>query len=56
MSKPLTPMSFLELTKSSRCFGDIIQLVRNDKVEDPTQRYSSPDGITVTWYGNTPET
>ena len=44
------------MSKKNKCFGDVIELLYDPTESDATKRYSTPPGIEVTYYGNTPET
>lgn len=51
----LSPLAFLTLTNNT-CFGNIIKVDLNASETDIYQRYKSPEGIRITWYGNTEKT
>ena len=55
ISGTTSPMAVIMTSKKDKCFGDIIHLNYDSTKTNPADRYTDHTGLSVTWYGNTPE-
>jgi hypothetical protein len=49
-------MGIIMTSKKDHCFGDVMELHRNDNEPDPMKRYFNSPGLTITYHGNSPKT
>ena len=49
-------MGIIMTSKKDHCFGDVMELHRNDTESDLSKRYYDAPGLTITYHGNTPRT
>jgi len=49
-------MKLVTVNSKASCFGDLVELYYNESSTSSMDRHYAPEGIKITWYGNTPKT